>query len=74
MVEAVHFLHRYLRHLAQKKAQGDLQRVMREFAKTAKLYSVKIAASIKLQASSHDHRRPPQFCPPFLSRYCAFIS
>jgi len=40
---------RYLRHLAQKKAEGDLQRVMREFAKTAKLYSQKIAASIKLQ-------------------------
>ena len=62
---------RFLRHLAQKKAQGDLQRVMREFARTAKMYSQKIAASIKLQVCPLPYvswkRFPQEYGPPAIS-------
>lgn len=41
----------FARVLARKRAEQDMQRAMREFARAAKAYSRKVAAAIRIQAS-----------------------
>lgn len=40
---------RYQAQLARKRAAEEMKQVMRELAKTAKLFTQKLAASVKLQ-------------------------
>ena len=40
---------RFNAHMTRKRAEAEMKQVLRDFAKTAKLYTKKLAASIKLQ-------------------------